>query len=187
MGRPIRAVIMRGGTSKAIILHESDLPADPYERDRLILEIFGSPDKRQIDGLGGADPLTSKLAIIGPARTEEPLAAGTHLTYTFGQVEIDTPEIDWLSLCGNITSAVGAFAVSEKFVQPTSPVTEVRIFNTNLNRVLTVEVPVENGAPVERGSYVVPGVPGTGAKILIDFSATAGGRYGQASANRQCG
>ena len=179
MGRPIRAVIMRGGTSKAIILHESDLPADPYERDRLILEIFGSPDKRQIDGLGGADPLTSKLAIIGPARTEEPLAAGTHLTYTFGQVEIDAPEIDWLSLCGNITSAVGAFAVSEKFVQPTSPVTEVRIFNTNLNRVLTVEVPVENGAPVERGSYVVPGVPGTGAKILIDFSATAGGATGR--------
>jgi len=88
-------------------LKESDPPTDEAERTRTILSIFGSPDRRQIDGLGGADPLTSKLAIIGPARTNEPRAAGTHLTYTFGQVEIAYPEIDWLSLCGNISSAVG--------------------------------------------------------------------------------
>src|SRR5829696_3668325 len=85
---------MRGGTSKAVFLKEADLSRDPAERDRTILAIFGSPDRRQIDGLGGADPLTSKLAIIGPVRHDAPRAAGTHLTYTFGQVEIAHPEMD---------------------------------------------------------------------------------------------
>jgi 2-methylaconitate cis-trans-isomerase PrpF len=174
----IRCVIMRGGTSKAVFLKESDLPIDEIERTRTILSIFGSPDRRQIDGLGGADPLTSKLAIIGPVRTDEPRAAGTHLTYTFGQVEIAHPEIDWLSLCGNISSAVGAFAVYEGYVTPIEPVTQVRVFNTNLSRVLTIEVPVKDGRPLEQGSCSIPGVPGTGAKILIDFSDTAGAATG---------
>jgi len=159
-------------------LRESDLPIDEVERSRTILSIFGSPDRRQIDGLGGADPLTSKLAIIGPVRTGEPRAAGTHLTYTFGQVEIAHPEIDWLSLCGNISSAVGAFAIYEGYVTPGEPVTQVRVFNTNLKRVLTIEVPVKEGCPLEQGAYSIPGVPGTGAKILIDFSDTAGAATG---------
>jgi 2-methylaconitate cis-trans-isomerase PrpF len=178
MVRQIRCVLMRGGTSKAAFLKESDLPVDETERTQTILTIFGSPDRRQIDGLGGADPLTSKLAIIGPVRTEEPRAAGTHLTYTFGQVEIAHPEIDWLSLCGNISSAVGAFAVYEGYVAPSEPMTQVRVFNTNLSRVLTIEVPVQDGRPLEQGDYSVPGVPGTGAKILIDFSDTAGAATG---------
>lgn len=122
--------------------------------------------------------MTSKLAIIGPVRTTEPRAAGTHLTYTFGQVEIAHPEIDWLSLCGNISSAVGAFAVYEGYVTPSEPMTQVRVFNTNLSRVLTIEVPVQDGRPLEQGDYSVPGVPGTGAKILIDFSDTAGAATG---------
>ncbi len=174
----IRCVLMRGGTSKAVFLKEADLPTDLTERDRLILRIFGSPDRRQIDGLGGADPLTSKLAIIGPVRQDEPRAAGTHLTYTFGQVEIDHPEIDYLSLCGNISSSVGAFAIYEGLVEPRAPITTVRVYNTNLNRVLTIEVPVSGNRPREAGDYVVPGVPGTGARILIDFADTAGGATG---------
>ena len=178
MVRQIRCVLMRGGTSKAVFLRESDLPVDEAERTRTILSIFGSPDRRQIDGLGGADPLTSKLAIIGPVRSAEPRAAGTHLTYTFGQVEIAHPDIDWLSLCGNISSAVGAFAVYEGYVKPIEPMTQVRVFNTNLSRVLTIEVPVQEGRPLEQGDYSVPGVPGTGAKILIDFSDTAGAATG---------
>jgi len=178
MGVPVRCVIMRGGTSKAVFLKESDLPADEAARDRLILRIFGSPDKRQIDGLGGADPLTSKLAIIGPTRSTEPRAAGSHLTYTFGQVGIDTDDIDYLSLCGNITSAVGAFAVHENMVEPVEPLTTVKIYNTNLQRILTVEVPVAGRRPREAGDYAVPGVPGTGAPILVDFSATAGAATG---------
>lgn len=175
----IRAVLMRGGTSKAVFLRETDLPADPHERDRLILGLFGSPDRRQIDGLGGADPLTSKLAIIGPPRVDNPRAAGTHLTYTFGQVEIDHPEIDFLSLCGNISAAVGAYAVYEGLVMPGAPLTRVRVYNTNLDRVLSIEVPTDGGKPVEKGDYAVPGVPGTGARILIDFSDTAGGATGR--------
>ena len=178
MAPSIRAVLMRGGTSKAVFLREADLPTDPEARDRLILGLFGSPDKRQIDGLGGADPLTSKLAIIGPPRPDIPRAAGTHLTYTFGQVEIDHPEIDFLSLCGNISSAVGAYAVYEGLVVPTEPITTVRVFNTNLNRVLSIEVPTAGTKPIERGDYIVPGVPGSGARILIDFSDTQGGATG---------
>lgn len=178
MPQAIRCVLMRGGTSKAVFLRENDLPVDPAERVRTILAVFGSPDRRQIDGLGGADPLTSKLAIIGPVREHDPRAAGTHLTYTFGQVEIDHPDVDWLSLCGNISSAVGAYAIYEGLVTPTSPTTAVRVFNTNLNRVLTIEVPVLDGRPVERGDYAVAGVPGTGARILVDFAATAGGATG---------
>jgi 2-methylaconitate cis-trans-isomerase PrpF len=179
LARQLRCVIMRGGTSKAVFLKEADLPEDESERTRTILSVFGSPDRRQIDGLGGADPLTSKLAIIGPARAgEEPRTAGTHLTYTFGQVKIAHPEIDWLSLCGNISAAVGAFAIYEGYVAPQAPVTEVRVFNTNLSRVLTIEVPVDGGRPLEQGTYTVPGVPGTGARILIDFSDTAGAATG---------
>jgi hypothetical protein len=178
MARQVRCVIMRGGTSKAVFLREADLPVSPERRLGTILAIFGSPDTRQIDGLGGADPLTSKVAIIGPVRTGNPRAANTHLTYTFGQVEIDAPAVDYVSLCGNISSAVGAYAVYEGFVEPTEPVTVVRVYNTNLDRVLTLEVPVKGGRPLERGDYAVPGVPGTGARILVDLSDTAGGATG---------
>lgn len=178
MGRSLRAVIMRGGTSKAVFLKEADLPTDEQARKDTILRVFGSPDKRQIDGLGGADPLTSKLAIIGPVREEVERARGTHMTYTFGQVEIAHPDIDWISLCGNISAAVGAFAIYEGMVKPSEPITLVRCYNTNLDRVLTIEVPVVNGRPVEEGNYVVPGVPGSGARIQVDFADTAGGTTG---------
>lgn len=170
---------MRGGTSRAVFLKEADLPCDPAERDRVVLAIFGSPDRRQIDGIAGADPLTSKLAIIGPPPADRSFAQPVHLSYTFGQVEIERPEIDWHSLCGNISAAVGLFAIEEGMAAAQAPVTSVRVFNTNLQRVLTIEVPVADGLPVTAGDYAVPGVPGTGARILIDFSDTAGGATGR--------
>ena len=169
----LRCTIMRGGTSKAVFLREEDLPPVGQERDRLILRVFGSPDKRQIDGLGGADPLTSKLAIIGPPRV-----ANTDVTYTFGQVEIDRPHVDYKSLCGNISAAVGQYAIEMGLVEAVEPITRVRAYTTNLNRVLTIEVPVRDGKPMRTGSYRVPGVPGTGARILLDFADTAGGATG---------
>ncbi|MEX2452012.1 MAG: PrpF domain-containing protein, partial [Rhodospirillales bacterium] len=107
-----------------------------------------------------------------------PRAAGAHVTYTFGQVEIDEPEIDYRPLCGNLTSGVGAFAIWENMVTPVSPVTAVRVYNTNLDRILIVEVPVENGRPMEKGGYAIPGVPGTGARIQVDFADTAGASTG---------
>lgn len=169
---------MRGGTSRAVFIREEDLPAEEHERERAILAIFGSPDRRQIDGIAGADPLTSKLAIISGPRLDDPRAAGTALTYTFGQVEIERPEIDWHSLCGNISSAVGVYAIQEGLIEATDPVTRLRLFNTNLGRPLTIETPTRDGRPVERGDYAVPGVPGTGARILVDFAETAGGATG---------
>jgi 2-methylaconitate cis-trans-isomerase PrpF len=174
MSEPIRCTILRGGTSKGVYLREADLPADPAARERIILSIFGSPDRRQIDGLGGADPLTSKVCIVGPPPEGEPRAEGAHLSYTFGQVEIDEPVVDFRSLCGNLTSGVGAFAIWENMVRPVSPMTTVRIWNTNLQSMLYCEVPVEGGCPQERGDYAIPGVPGNGAKIQVDFAETTG-------------
>ena len=127
MSQPIRCTILRGGTSKGIYLKEADIPADPAAREKTILSIFGSPDRRQIDGVGGADPLTSKVCIVGPPPDDEPRAAGAHLSYTFGQVEIAAPVVDFRSLCGNLTSGVGAFAIWENMVRPVAPVTTVRI------------------------------------------------------------
>ena len=175
MSSAIDCVIMRGGTSKAVILDESVLPPPSKARDALILRIFGSPDKRQIDGLGGADPLTSKVAIIGKPPAD---VSGADISYTFGQVEIDHPDIDYKSLCGNISSAVGAYAVYEGLVPPVTPLTIVKVYNTNLKCMLRVEVPVADGRPLEAGDYEVSGVPGTGAPILVDFADTAGSTTG---------
>ena len=174
MPKQIRCTILRGGTSKGVYLKNADLPADPAARERMILSIFGSPDRRQIDGLGGADPLTSKVCIIGAPPDEEPRATGAHLSYTFGQVAINDPVVDFRSLCGNLTAGVGAFAIWENLVRPVTPVTTVRIWNTNSESLLHCEVPVEGGRPLERGDYSIPGVPGTGAKIQVDFAETAG-------------
>ena len=128
----VRCVILRGGTSKGIYLKESDLPTNSKERDRTILEIFGSPDKRQINGfLGGADPLTSKVCVIGPPPVDNPKAKGAQLTYTFGQVEIDKPEVDYHSLCGNLTSGVGVFAIWEQMVEPTPQLLQC-VFTTQI-------------------------------------------------------
>ncbi|MEX2643403.1 MAG: PrpF domain-containing protein [Acetobacterales bacterium] len=178
MSEPVRCVILRGGTSKGVYLRAADLPSDPAARDKAILGIFGSPDKRQIDGLGGADPLTSKVCVVGPPPADKPHAKDAQLTYTFGQVEIDHPEVDYRSLCGNLTSGVGAYALWERLVEPVEPVTSVRIYNTNLDRMLTVDVPVKDGVPQEAGDYAIPGVPGTGARLQVDFADTAGGTTG---------
>lgn len=169
-----RCVIMRGGTSRAIFLMENELPRDPFLRDKIILAIFGSPDQRQIDGLAGAEPLTSKLAIIGP-----PSRPDADVDYTFGQVEISKPFIDYSGNCGNISSAVGPFAIEEGLVRTVEPVTKVRIYNTNTKRIYTAEVPIYNGRPKITGDYQIDGVPRAGAKITLDMAGTAGGKTGR--------
>jgi len=166
---PIRTAIYRGGTSKGIFLHENDLPQDPAIRDKVILAIFGSPDPRQIDGLGGAEVLTSKLAIVGP-----PSVPDADVDYTFGQVQIDTPYISYSGLCGNISSGVAPFAIEEGLVRAVEPVTRVRVYSKNTDQIFITEVPVKDGKVVINGDYVVPGVPGTGAKLNIDMVGTVG-------------
>lgn len=119
----IPCTIMRGGTSKGIYMLGNDLPADSVKRDKVILAIFGSPDSRQIDGLGGADPLTSKLAII-----DRSVRTDADVDYTFGQVEINRSYVDYSSNCGNISSGVGPFAIEQSLVKAVEPITTVRIY-----------------------------------------------------------
>lgn len=170
----LRCVIMRGGTSKAVFLRENDLPKDKALRDKIILSVFGSPDVRQIDGLGGADVLTSKLAIIGPSSRSD-----ADVDYLFAQVGIDKPVVDYKGNCGNISSAVGPFAIDEGLVRANEPMTTVRINQVNTNRLIVAEVSVIKGKAAVEGELAIDGVPGTGAPITLDFSDTAGSVTGK--------
>ncbi|HEC35895.1 MAG TPA: 3-methylitaconate isomerase [Anaerolineae bacterium] len=165
----IRCVLMRGGTSRGLFIMRNELPADPELRDKVILRMYGSPDVRQIDGVGGADSLTSKLAIIGP-----PTRPDADVDYTFAQVSITEPFVDYAGNCGNVSAGVGPFAIDEGLVDAVEPVTTVHIHQTNTNCLIVAEVPVVNGKAAVEGDYHIDGVPGTGARIELDFSDTAG-------------
>ncbi len=167
--RKIRCVIQRAGTSKGIYFHAKDLPEDPKLREKVILSVFGSPDIRQIDGLGGADPLTSKTAIIAPS--ERPDA---DVNYTMAQVSINEAFVDISGNCGNISSGVGPFSIDEGLVTVKEPQTVVRIYNTNTKKILKAYVATAEGKSKYTGDYAIDGVPGTGSKILLDYSETSG-------------
>jgi 2-methylaconitate cis-trans-isomerase PrpF len=170
----LRCVIMRAGTSKGVFIMKNELPNDPEKRDAVIRAIYGSPDVRQIDGLGGADPLTSKLAIISPSTRED-----ADVDYTFAQVSITGPIVDYKGNCGNISSGVGPFAIDEGLVEAKEPVTVVRIHQTNTDKILVAEVPVKGGKAAVEGDFAIDGAPGTGAKITLDFSDTQGSVTGK--------
>ncbi len=170
----IPCVIYRGGTSKAVIIKRNDLPPEQPLRNKLLMSIFGSPDPRQVDGLGGGDTLTSKFALIGP-----PTRADTDVDYTFAQVSPDRPIVDWKGNCGNISSAVGPFAIDEGLVDAVEPVTKVRIHQVNMDRVILARVPTAGGKPRVEGDFAIDGCPGTGAKIELDFSDFAGSTTGR--------
>jgi len=174
MSKKILCTIMRGGTSKGVFFREKDLPSEQKIRNKIILSIFGSPDPRQIDGLGGADSLTSKCAIIRPSSRED-----ADIDYTIGNVSITMPLVDYSSNCGNLSSAVAAFAVDEGLVSPKEPTTSVRMFNTNTQKLIIAEVPVKDGKSLGEGDYSISGVPGMGAKILLDFRNTVGSVTGK--------
>jgi len=167
--RPIKCTIIRGGTSKGVFIERDELPPPGPERDRIILAVYGSPDKRQIDGLGGADKLTSKTAIMGP-----PTRPDCDIDYHFGQVNIVLPRIDWTSNCGNISSGAAAYAIYKGYVKPTEPVTRVAVHQVNTGRRLLATVPVVDGELATDGDFKIGGVPGTGARIDLDFQDFAG-------------
>jgi len=169
----VPCTVMRGGTSKGLFFLESDLPADPQLRERILLEAMGSPDPRQIDGLGGADTLTSKIVIVSKST-----APGIDLNYTFGQVGIDLPYVSYSANCGNLSAAVGTFAIQEGLIKAVEPVTTVHIFNTNTRQVLVSRIPVSGGQPRVNGECAIAGVPGTGAEIQLDFARTKGATTG---------
>ena len=169
----IRCVLMRGGTSKGLYFHEADLPGPGPQRDAMLLRLMGSPDVLQIDGLGGSRPITSKVAIISPSKHDH-----ADVDYTFAQVEIDRAGVGYAGNCGNISSGVGPFAVDEGLVEALEPVTRVRIFNTNTQALIVAEVLVRDGRARVMGDLAIPGVPGTGAEIVMNWVATIGAKTG---------
>ncbi|MGW4587795.1 PrpF domain-containing protein [Amycolatopsis thermoflava] len=169
----VRCVLMRGGTSKGLYFHGADLPAPGAARDALLVRLMGSPDPLQIDGLGGSRPITSKLAIVAPSTRDD-----ADVDYTFGQVDIDRAVVGYSGNCGNISAGVGPFAIDEGLVDAVEGVTPVRIHNTNTGAVMTAHVPVRDGKARVVGDFAVPGVPGTGAEIVMDWSGTVGAKTG---------
>jgi 2-methylaconitate isomerase len=164
--RRIRAVYMRGGTSRCLVFHEEDLPRAQAARDRILLTALGSPDPngRQLDGMGGGISSLSKACIIGPSTHPD-----AQVNYTFAQVDVRTPVVDYRGNCGNCSSAVGPFAIDEKLVEYTGSMTRVRIHNTNTKKIIVAHVPVKDGEASVDGDFELPGVPGRGARIALDF------------------
>jgi hypothetical protein len=170
----VPCTIMRGGTSKAVFMRTADVPVEPASRDRFLLALFGSPDPRQIDGLGGADPLTSKFAMIGPATRPD-----ADIDYTFAQIGVEEAYVSYEIVCGNISSATGVYAIEEGLVPAVEPITTVRVHNTNTGSILIIKVPVRDGEVLIEGDFAIDGVPGTGAKVALDYSGTSGGATGK--------
>jgi 2-methylaconitate cis-trans-isomerase PrpF len=174
--RRIPAVFMRGGTSRAVFFHDRDLPPAGDARDRILLAALGSPDPygRQLDGLGGGISSLSKACVIGP-----PTHRDADVDYTFAQVEIRKPHVDYTGNCGNCSSAVGPFAIDEKLVAAREGETVVRIHNTNTGKLIVAHVPVSGGEAAVTGDFELPGVPGRGARIALDFVDPGGARTGR--------
>ena len=167
-------VYMRGGTSKAVFFHEKELPEDKRHWDDIFLKVMGTPDVKQIDGMGGTVSSTSKIAIIAPSNKP-----GVDVEYTFRQVDIVIPRVDGSANCGNISSAVGPFAIDEGLVPAVEPITVVRVLNTNTNKIIEEHVRVEDGHAMVHGNEVIQGVPGTGSRIDMYFEDPAGSKTGK--------
>jgi 2-methylaconitate cis-trans-isomerase PrpF len=169
-----KCTIMRGGTSRALFFLQKDLPPKGPERDYVLQRAMGKPDKFEIDGIGGGQLGTSKIAIIGP-----PSIPDADIDYTFGQVLIDHQGIDYQGNCGNISSAVGPFAIEAGLVKPIMPETTLRIHNTNTKSIILARVPTDGGRARIKGDYAIAGIPGTGAEIALDFRHTVGAKTGK--------
>jgi 2-methylaconitate cis-trans-isomerase PrpF len=174
--RRVRAVFMRGGTSRALFFHEADLPPAGQIRDCVILAALGSPDPygRQLDGLGGGISSLSKACLIGPSTHPD-----ADVDYTFAQVHVQEPIVDYAGNCGNCSAAVGPFAIDERLVPAVEGETVVRIHNTNTKKLVVAHVPVTGGEAAVRGEFALPGVPGRGARIALDFLDPGGAGTGR--------
>ena len=173
--RFLPAVFMRGGSSKGVFFHARDLPAERAAVDRILLAVLGSPDPygRQLDGMGGGISSLSKAVIIGPPTHPE-----ADVDYTFAQVAVDRPVVDWRDNCGNLSSAVGPFAVDEGLVRVEDGEALVRIHQVNTRKLIHARFPVRDGRAEIRGEFAIAGVAGTGARIRLDFLAPGGAQTG---------
>jgi 4-oxalomesaconate tautomerase len=165
----VPCMLMRGGTSRGPFFLESELPADPRLRDRVLLAAMGSPDKRQIDGLGGAHPLTSKVGIVRPSTTP-----GVDLDFLFAQLQPDRDTVDTSPNCGNMLAAVLPFALERGLLPIQAPATTARVLTLNTGMQCDVTVQTPNGRLRYTGDARIDGVPGTAAPISIEFLDTAG-------------
>lgn len=166
-------VLMRGGTSKAACFLATDLPDDGTLRDRVLLAVMGSPDVRQIDGIGGADPLTSKVAIISPSSRPE-----VDVDYLFAQVNVDKAVVDYGQNCGNILAAIAPYAIEKGLVTAQRTTTIVRIFMVNTGQIAEAVVATPDGVIEYEGDARIDGVPGYGAEQILNFEDTAGSSCG---------
>lgn len=169
----IPCTLMRGGTSKGLYFRSQDLPADVATRDAVLLAAMGSPDPRQIDGLGGAHPLTSKIAVVGPSTHPD-----ADVDYLFLQAVVDEPRIDAGQNCGNLLAGVGPFAIEEGLVAAQDGVTTVRINMLNTKSLAAAAIQAPDGRVRYDGEARIDGVPGTAAPIPIDFLDVAGSSCG---------
>lgn len=171
--RRIPCLLMRGGTSKAACFLADDLPSDPVQRDAVLLAAMGSPDARQIDGIGGADPLTSKVAIVRRSARSD-----ADVDYLFAQVNVDSAVVDYGQNCGNILAAVGPFAIEHGLVAHTAPLTQVRIYMENTGQMAVADVPCNTDGVEYAGDTRIDGVPGSASKIVLHFLDIAGSSCG---------
>jgi len=169
MSDRVRCMWMRGGTSKGAVFLAEDLPPDPAERDAFLLRIMGSPDPRQIDGMGGADPLTSKVAVVSRSTRD-----GVDVDYLFLQVFVDQALVSDSQNCGNMLAAVGPFAIERGLVAATGHETRVAIFMVNTGQVAVATCQTLGGKVTYAGDARIHGVPGTAAPIPLEFRDTAG-------------
>ena len=173
----IPAVYMRGGTSKGVFFLAHDLPSDPAARDRILLRVIGSPDPygKHTDGMGGATSSTSKVVIISRSERE-----GCDVDYRFGQVAIDAPVIDWSGNCGNLSAAVGPFALSMGLVEgPTDGTATVNIWQANIAKKIVNHVPMRGGEVQELGGFELDGVAFPAAEVKVEFLDPAADEEGE--------
>lgn len=170
----VNCAIIRGGSSKGVYFDRDDLPRPGPERDEIILRVYGSPDIRQIDGLGGADKLTSKTAIMGPSDRSD-----CDIDYDFGQVGIHIPRIDWTSNCGNISAGAALYGALGGLCEDKGDHAVVRIHQVNTGRRLLARVPMRDGQPASDGDFSIGGVPGTAPRIDLDFADFEGCTLGR--------
>jgi 4-oxalomesaconate tautomerase len=172
-GSGVRATMLRGGTSRGLYVEAQDLPADPAARDDLLLRLMGTPDPRQIDGLGGATTLTSKVAVVSPSADPE-----IDVDYLFLQLGVDQATVSERQNCGNILAGVGPFAVERGLVPASDGETSVRIRMVNSDSVAVATFPTPGGRVEYRGAVAIAGVPGTAAPVVLAFADTEGSATG---------
>lgn len=172
--RKFKTVFMRGGTSKGCFFLKEDLPQKREEWDSIFLQAMGSPDPKQIDGLGGTVSSNNKIVVVW--KSEEP---GVDVEYLVGQVIVGKEQVDYKSNCGNMTAAVGPYAVEEGLVDIQEPVTTVHLLNRNTDKYIDVTVPCENGAYAETGDCHIAGVDGTGPELKVKFLNPVGAKTGK--------